>query len=231
LTKKILIPFSSLRPAQVRYAPAMVANHKILIQDGVYDGGEALAVHEVVGHFYSLIDHHHHVLKAIQEGATHGWGVVKNTWSLEEYQQRLQRDRLCFSQDISFYCRNLQGQWVDPFYSMADLLNRGEHDSLRTFVSLHKTKETYDYGVLVNQEPSIKPNSFWRKIIGNPPKDLISTPAFAEFILSDVLRAMGFLEHSTDTDHARHLLRQAKTNPPPVFPFVGWQGFNLDWVP
>jgi hypothetical protein len=231
LTKKILIPIEALRPAQVRYAPEMLERVSVSLKDGIYDGGDSLFVNAITNEnhtFYSLIDHHHHTLKALQAGATHCWATVKNAWTKDDYAERLQEDASSFSTNLSFYCRTTKGEIKDPFLSMKDLLHKGEHDSVRTFVSLHKIKETYENGIIKKRETHEGFTPFWRKVVGKTP--LIQAPPFAEFILSDILRASGFLEGSKDQAHARALLKQAKENPASISCFSSWKGFHLDWL-
>jgi hypothetical protein len=170
-------------------------------------------------------------LKALQEGAKNFEVVIDALWSEDEYHQHLLKNQHTFSLDIAFYCRTLKGAWQDPFSSMAGLLNYGEKDPLRNFLGRTKVYDFYEKGQLVKTSYPEGP-ALWRKGLGGLPSYIIKTPSFAEFILSDILRAFGFEETGSDKDieTARGYLIQAKETPPGIFPFMGWERFHLDWL-
>ncbi len=233
---KIVVPQSLLRPAQVRYCPKMVADKTVTLESHLYRGGALLKVIAVQGSggiFYSLLDHHHHVLKAIQERATHFEVLVTDIWPEADYHERILQDQQKFSLDIAFYTRTLQNTWQQPFLSMKDLLIWGEKDPLRDFLGRTKVYDFYEDGQRVKTYHP-EGEALWRKGLGVLPGDLpegmIKTPSFAEFILSDVLQALNFDPVTESVKEARHALSQAKTNPPAIFPFVGWEGFDLGWA-
>ena len=232
--QKRIVPQDHLRPAQVRYCPVMVADKRVVVEGDLYRGGDLLKVIVVSsdqGYFYSRLDHHHHVLKALQEGAKNFEVVVDALWSEDEYHQQLLKNQQTFFLDIAFYCRTLKGTWQQPFSSMEDLLHHGEKDPLRDFLGRTKIYDFYEKGQLVQTSYPEGPalyRAIWRKGLGALPPHIIKTPSFAEFILSDILRAVGFEETGNDQDikTAREYLRQAKKK----LPFVNWHGFHLDWL-
>ncbi len=212
----------------------MVANKSVVVEEDLYRGGDLLKVIAVTSDsrfFYSLLDHHHHVLKALQEGGKNFEVVIDALWSEDEYHQHLLKNQHTFSLDITFYCRTLKGSWQDPFPSMEDLLRHGEKDPLRDFLGRTKVYDFYEKGQLVKTHHPEGP-VLWRKGLGGLPVGMIKTPSFAEFILSDTLRAFGFekTEDVKDIETARRYLRQAKENPPESFLFTGWKDFHLDWL-
>ncbi len=232
--QKLIVPQDHLRPAQVRYCPVMVKNKNVIVNGGLYRGADLLKVIAVTsdsGYLYSLLDHHHHVLKALQEGAKNFEVVIEQVWSEDKYHQKLFKNKQTFSLDIAFYCRTMKGTWQQPFSSMEDLLHHGEKDPLRDFLGRTKIYDFYKNGQLVKTSYPEGP-ALWRKGLGELPVGMIKTPSFAEFILSDILRAFSFEETGDikDIKIARGYLRQAKENPPETFPFIGWDGFHLDWL-
>jgi hypothetical protein len=236
--QKLIVPQERLSPAQVRYCPIMFANKNVALEGDLYRGGDLLkviAVSSDQGYFYSLLDHHHHLLKALQEGARNFEVIVDGIWTENEYHQRLLKNQQMFSLDITFYCRTLKGSWQEPFSSMEDLLHHGEKDPLRDFLGQTKIYDFYENGQLIKTSHPAGPalyRAIWRKGLGTLPLHIIKTPSFAEFILSDILRAYRFEETGDieDIETARNHLKQAKDNPPEAFPFVEWEGFHLDWL-
>lgn len=227
--QKVLVPHTQLRPAQVRYSPEMLESKNVTVEDEVYRGGSLLKVISVQGAepFYSLIDHHHHVLKALQKGAKIFEVLIEDIWSEDQYHQQLQQSQKEFSLNLPFYCRSLTGKWGNPFSSMNGLLEHGDQDSLRAFMGNTKVHERYENGSLIDRSILHTPY-IWKKIMGTPPKNLIPTPPFAEFILGDILRSFDFPEGSRDPNLARQYLLQAKNSLPK--PFKEWQNFHLDWL-
>lgn len=223
------ISYTQLRPAQVRYSPEIVAEKKVFVENGIYKGGKLLKVIAVQGNnpFYSLIDHHHHVLKALQEDAETFEVLIEDIWSEEKYHQQLAQSQKEFSLNLPFYCRSIKGSWETPFHTMEELLHHGEKDSLRFFIGNTKIHERYEDGMLVDQS-ILNTTNIWKKVMGNPPKQCIPTPPFAEFILSDILRAFGFKAGTPDLNQARHYLLKAKESLPTSF--KEWTNFHLNWL-
>mgnify|MGYP007132405321 CR=1 FL=1 len=224
----------SLRPAQARYCPLMVAAKEILLEGNLYRGGSLLKVIAVVGDnepFYSLLDHHHHVLKSLQEGATHVETWVEAIWDEAIYYKTFSQNREEFSTNLTFYYWTLKGQWQDPFPSMQTLPEYGEVDSLRDFLGKTKKYTFYegeDYIKTYHPEEQKSP-FLWKKSWGDVPPNGNKSPYFAEFILADALRACGISENPT-RDEAHALLTEARLHPPFQFPFTGWKNFHLDWL-
>lgn len=216
-----------LRPAQVRYSSEMMESKTVTLEGDLYRGGVLLKVIKVQGDkpFYSLIDNHHHVLKALQMGAKHFEVWVEEVWTLDQYQKTLEENQRSFSPNLYFYLRNLKGEWGTPFLSMDHLLEHGEQDTLRHFLGANKTREFYQDGVLKDQSISGAP--LWRKVMGDPPKGTPLTPPFAEFILADVLIDQCF---DGSIKHAKEILIRAKKNPAFIEQFKGWEGFSLSWL-